>query len=158
MSELIASTPIENRILAWESYVWRAAVAGMVGGLLLTAAGFAYARWQSAMPFPATLIALAVIFAPVSGALMGSAVGAIIWKISQRMNDEPGAMFRFLLGLGFVVLFSLTIDLAASRSSAPALTLGFAICFGGLPGLMARPRHPNDETVSGGNTAATTNT
>ena len=125
--------------IAWEGYVWRAAVAGAIGAVAFVGLGVIYNWWRYSLNQLGGPLAIAAIIAPFLGLMRGATVGWAIWRIRKQMIVQPDAWFRFLIGMGVAALFELF--LGSGVLPRPA-SLSICVFMGGLPAIAARSSKP----------------
>jgi hypothetical protein len=78
------------------------------------------------------------------GALMGGAIGAIIYSIAARNGKDPDATVRVLIGVSSLLVYSLVVNLLSGGNRSFLFNLAYAIVVGVLPGLLARSKNGSE--------------
>jgi hypothetical protein len=134
------------REYSYEPYVYRGALGGVLGYLLMLVpvtayiwvsfgGDFGYDKGVSGLLLTSALLGL------IGGPVAGSVIGLIIWVATVKLGREPKAMMRVLIGAGLCLTFSFLVEfLAGHARGGPHIPL-FAALGGGLPGLLAHAKN-----------------
>lgn len=122
----------------WEPYVWRGALGGTIGMLVVVALGAAYVLLR--FDHPIEMLVIMGVFGLLSGVLNGVVVGYVIYKVSRRLRTQPNAAVRIAIGTGCILVYQLLTDLTSSRPFHLTFMIACAISVGGLAGLMSRAK------------------
>lgn len=122
---------------SYEPYVWRGALGGAVGYLLLAIAGVLYYWSYSGSQGLAEVIVVGGLFGLIGGAIAGIVIGFLIWRITLKIGEEPSAIIRLLIGTGAFLIYDLVTHMYPNQGIRPLFSLIFAVLGGGLSGLLA---------------------
>ena len=123
----------EKKNFGWESFVWRGALGGVIGNLVVL--GFGVARLTDGV---SQVLMIGGILAAAAGVIAGSALGYIIWKASCKWNKSLSPILRVVLGVSCFLAYSLLTDLTKINRPPLVFTVGYAVVVGGLAGLLSR--------------------
>jgi len=126
--------------LSWEPYVGRGVLGGVLGFLAFVLLGAIFVTPRFGSDAVRDLLLVGSVAALLSGALMGLAVGFVIYKVRRKWGKQPGIAVRFMIGFACLLAFLEMKDLLDSAPSSLLFNLTFAILVGGLAGLMARAK------------------
>lgn len=127
--------------LRWEPYVWRGALGGAIGTLVVILAGAVYVWLRFGAGYLDDGFIIIVFFGPIGGVITGVAIGYIIYRVSNRMGKQLNKLLRIAIGVGCVFAFALLTSLTKSGPLHLVIELGYAVAVGGLAGLMARAKN-----------------
>jgi hypothetical protein len=122
---------------SYEHYVWRGALGGAIGYLLLEVAAIVYYWTYSGSQGPVGKIVAGGVFGLIGGAITGIVIGFLIWRITLKMGKEPSTIIRFCIGTCAFLIYYLLTHLYPYQEVRPLFALIFAILGGGLSGLLA---------------------
>jgi len=124
--------------LTWEPYVWRGALGGSVGMLVVVAVGTAYVLLRFGAANLVELFVIMGVMGLVSGVITGLAVGYVIYKVTRRRGAEPNHAMRIAIGIGMVLAYELLTNLTSNRPFHLTFVVGYAVAVGGLAGSFSR--------------------
>lgn len=127
--------------LRWELYVWRGALGGGIGTLVVVLAGEVYNWLRFGTGSLGDVFVIAGLFGLISGPVTGLAIGFVIFKVTRRSGKQPNNTLRFAIGAGCVFAYILLTNLTKSGPILLTFDLGYAVAVGGLAGLMARAKN-----------------
>src|SRR5215203_5886375 len=127
-----------NRSFAWEPFVGRGTVGGILAGLVGGVGAGLYVTFRNDIPL-AMLLTLP-LFAAMTGAIQGAVIGYILFWKAQRSQKLPTAFTRILIGSLSLFGYLLVTDLISKGTSHYFFILGNAVLVGGVAGFLARPR------------------
>ena len=122
---------------SWEPYVWRGILGGVIGNVLFILLGAVFVALRFGATYLTDLLIIGGIMSPIVGALIGLAVGFVIYKLAQRWGKQPGGGARVAIGSASFFLF-LLLDSAKLDLSSVVFSFAYAIIVGGFAGFMAR--------------------
>jgi len=124
----------------WKPFLWKGALGGAIGSVLVVLLGASY-LWRSFGKSALRDLPLSgAVFGLVAGAMVGFAIGLVIFSATRKWGKQPGGATRVVIGFGCVLACSLAIDLTKSWPAPLTFTLAFAALVGGLAGLMAKTK------------------
>jgi hypothetical protein len=128
-----------NDETSWEPYVWRGIVGGVIGHVSFILLGGVFVAMRFGAEYLNDLLLIGGILSLIGGAIIGLAVGFVIYKLTQRWRKQPGSGARIAIGSASFFLF-LVLDFAKLDLSVVVFSFVYAILVGGLAGLMARAK------------------
>jgi hypothetical protein len=128
-----------NRELRWEPYVWRGILGGVIGHVSFILLGGVFVAMRFGAEYLNDLLFIGGILSLIVGAIIGLAVGFVIYKLTQRWRKQPGSGARIAIGSASFFLF-LVLDFARLDLSTVVFSFAYAILVGGFAGLMARTK------------------
>ena len=127
-----------KREFSWEPYVGRGALGGVIGNVIFVLLGAVYFTVRYGPGYFREALISVLILALVTGALIGLAVGFVIYKLTCRWQKQPGRAMRVAIGsICFLAFFSFQ-HLTKADLQSVAFDFAYAILVGGFAGLMAR--------------------
>lgn len=143
--------PNENGI-GWEPYVWRGALGGALGNLLVVLFGAAYVLLRFGnSALLRHLLLFGGVLALVAGTIVGLVIGFVIFEVTRKSGRRLNMLLRVLIGSICFLAYMLLTGLNSSRTYPMAFTVIYAVLVGGLAGLMAREKASSDSVAGNSN-------
>jgi uncharacterized membrane protein YeaQ/YmgE (transglycosylase-associated protein family) len=129
-----------KNVLSWKPYVWRGAIGGAIGSIVVLLVYTTYVWFSVDAHFRAYLerpFLLAGVIEILAAVIIGLVIGFCIFALTRRSGKQPSIALRVAGSAGCILAFLLLRDLTHNGPSHPLFDLGYAAAVGGLAGLMA---------------------
>jgi len=129
-----------ENLLTWKPYVWRGALGGAIGAVVVVLVYSAYSWFSVDAHIRGYLVKqflLAGVVEILAAVIIGVVVGFFIFAVTRRLVKQPGVALRVFVGTFPIVAVLLIMYLTQSGQFRPIFDLGYASAVGGLAGLMA---------------------
>ncbi len=137
---------LNENTLGWEPYVWRGALGGVIGNLLVVLLAAIYVLLRVGSVTLRHLIVFGGFFGFVAGTIAGLAIGFVIFEVTRKSERQLNMPLRMFIGSICFLAYLLLMGLNSNRPYPVAFTVIYAVLVGGLAGLAARAKGNSHST------------